>query len=721
VKKVLSICLVIILLIAVVPVEALNFTVNAETVKSGITGECTWNLDGTVLTISGNGAMGDYYIEEPAPWEWDITEVVFEEGVTTVGEWAFADSSLTKVVLSNTITTIKESAFYYSTKLESIDIPDSVTRIEEFAFSDCYSLANITIGCNVTHIGVSAFQFVASRNNQDNWEDGLWYLGNHLIESGSASGVCTIKPGTIAIHDSAFPYCPDIESIIIPDSVKTIGASAFKGCSGLKSIVVDENNPYFSTVDGVLFNKNKTELLYYIPTKTDTSYTIPNDITSIPPSAFANCTYLKNIIIPNSVTSVGEYAFNNCSGLQDMVIPDSVTYLGSGAFNNCSGLKSIYIGKSVTSLNSYDFIGCESLTTIIVDEDNQYYSAANGVLFNKDKTELLYYATGKTDISYTIPDGVTNIAECAFRYCDFFESVTIPNSVISIGSLAFDECEKLKNIVIPSGVKDIKNYAFSDCSELTSVSISDTVVNIEFRVFNGSNNITQIVVDDNNRYYSSVDGILFDKNKTELIYYPSRKKDKSYSVPFGVTSICEAAFDNCKDLESVTIPDSVTSLGYSVFYKSSGLKNVTIGEGITTINPTTFAYCDALESITIPKSVNEIGYSAFSGCYSLKNVFYNGTEEDRAKITISWDNEHLTNASWTYKISDSNENLGSGDINGDSNLNLNDLVTLSQYVASWKNLVVNEAALDVNGDDIVNLEDVNHLARYLAGWDVEIN
>ena len=272
-----------------------------------------------------------------------------------------------------------------------------------------------------------------------------------------------------------------------------------------------------------------------------------------------------------------------------------VTSIGSCAFHGCSSLTSITIPNSVTSIGiAFDW--CKKLTQINVDTANTVYSSVNGVLFSKDKTELIRYPEGKADTSYAIPNGVTSIGYWAFCDCYSLTSITIPDSVTSIGTMAFEDCCSLTSITIPGSVTSIDDNAFYVCRKLN-----------------------QINVDTANTAYSSVNGVLFNKEKTKLIRYPIGKADTSYSIPDGVTSIGDYAFSWCSSLTSITIPD-----------------------GVTIIDRNAFQYCRSLTSITIPDSVTYISAEAFDGCDSLKAAYYLGFSEQWAEVSIEWGNYRLT-------------------------------------------------------------------------------
>lgn len=205
-----------------------------------------------------------------------------------------------------------------------------------------------------------------------------------------------------------------------------------------------------------------------------TSVVIEPGVTSIGSLAFYKCSNLTSITIPSGLTSIGEMAFFNCSALTSVTIPNGVISIGNFAFGSCTGLKSITIPSSVTSIENNIFQDCTGLTNITVDSSNPSFCSESGVLFNKDKTTLIYCPRRKNG-SYTIPDGVTAIGDYAFYYCSGLTSVTIPSSVTSIGESAFQHCTGLTSITIPNSVTSIVNLAFWDCDSLTIVYIPSGV------------------------------------------------------------------------------------------------------------------------------------------------------------------------------------------------------------------------------------------------------
>ena len=359
--------------------------------------------------------------------------------------------------------------------------------------------------------------------------------------------------------------------------------------------------------------------LYYNYKESIKTVEIQNEVTSIGNYAFENCKSLTSIEISSNVTIIGDDAFAYCTNLTSIEIPSSVTSIGSSAFLDCTNLTSIEIPSSVTSVGYYAFSECTSLNSINVDKSNQKYSSEDGILFDKDKKELIRYPTGKKEKEYNIPSSVTRIEWAAFSGCTSLTSIEIPSSVTSIGFAAFGSCTNLTRIEIPSSVTRIGSSAFHSCTSLTRIEIQSSVTSIKIEggafayctsltnieipsgvtsignAFYGCTSLNSINVDKDNQLYSSEDGILFDKVKTKLITYPAGKKEKEYNIPSGVTSIGGWAFYGCTSLTRIEIPSSITSIGGWAF---SG--------------------CTSLTSIEIPSSVTSIGGYAF----------------DRAKLTM---------------------------------------------------------------------------------------
>ena len=410
-----------------------------------------------------------------------------------------------------------------------------------------------------------------------------------------------------SIGYEAFAWCDSLTSVVIPDSVTSIWDDAFYECASLQ--YNEYNNAYY------LGNENNPYLALIKARNTD--------ITSCD-------------VHVNTKIIVGE-AFSSCTSLTSIVIPDSVTSIGNHAFRSCTSLTSVTIGNSVTSIGSYAFSDCASLQ--YNEYNNAYY------LGNENNLYLaLIEAKSEDIISCNIHNNTKIIANNAFDSCDSLTSIDIPDSVTSIGDEAFYDCDSLTSIVIPDSVTVIGNEAFYDCDSLTS-----------------------ITVDENNTAFASIDGNLYNKDKTTLIQYAIGKTATEFTIPDDVTSIGSSAFESCDSLTSIVIPDSVTSIGEDAFAWCDSLTSVTIGNSVTSIGDEAFAWCYSLTSVTIPDSVTSIGSSAFSSCYSLTSVtigngvtsigdyaffdcdsltdvYYSGTEEQWNGISIGSENRKLTSA-----------------------------------------------------------------------------
>ena len=605
-----------------------------------------------------------------------LPSTIYGAPVTKIANSAFSGrKGITSVILPSTVNIIDSSAFSCCGSLASVNIPDSVTSIGYYAFSGCSSLTSVNIPDSVTSIGYNAFNNTKIYNSASNWENGVLYINNALIKAKtSLSGSYSIKKRTKVIASYAFASCTDLTRVTIPDSVISIGGSAFYGCSSLSAILIPAGvnnigsdaftnctvlnainvataNQVYSSIDGVLFNKSKTELIAY-PAGKGTIYSIPSGTTSIGYRAFNYCKGLTDVTIPDSVTSIGDHAFEYCSSLTSVNIPDSVTSIGYCAFKYCSHLASINIPDSVTSIDWNAFEQCTSLKSVTIGNG---FKGKIGDIFQFENTGLknITIGNGVTSIddetfygcssltSITIPNSVTSIGNYAFYGCSSLTSVTIPNSVTSIGSYAFYGCSSLTSVTIPNSVTSIGDYTFYGCSSLTSINIPDSIASIGSYAFRGCSSLTSIkipksvvridssafsssglasiTVDSRNLEYSSVDGVLFNKNKTQLVTHPAGK-GISYSIPNGVTSISSYAFSGCSSLTSITIPNSVTSIGYCAFEDCSSLTSITIPNNVTSIGYCAFEDCSSLTSVTIPNSVTSIGSYAFSGCSSLTSV-----------------------------------------------------------------------------------------------------
>ena len=427
-----------------------------------------------------------------------------------------------------------------------------------------------------------------------------------------------------------------ITSVVIPDSVTNIGASAFLDCSGLTNAVI---------------STNVTELSIEVFGFSGlTSFIFPSGITSIDGGAFDNCLSLTNVVIPNGVQYIGDYAFNDNYSMTSVTIPDSVTNLGDWSFEGCLNITNLIIGNGITSIAPATFAWCPKLTTvsipdsvtnigttyyysafsgcpaltnitygsglginvgnlrfsgspnlafITVSSNNPVLSSRDGVLFDKSQATLLQCPIGKTGI-YTIPNTVTSIWKNAFLNCIQLTDIGVSGDINNIGGTVFTGCSGVTNIIIYEGVSSILSGLFYGCTNLQSFEV-------------GSGNL----------FYCDFDGVLYDKSRNTLVEYPYRGAG-SMTIPTGVKSITTGAFSFCTTLTNITLPDTLANIGTFAFAECYGLTSVTIPNGISDIADSTFNDCINLAIARIPASVTNIGADAFWGCQELSIVIFSG-------------------------------------------------------------------------------------------------
>jgi len=364
-------------------------------------------------------------------------------------------------------------AFADNTTLTSVIIPDSVTKIGNGAFSGCTSLADITIPSSATSLGCDVFYNTAWQDNYPN--DFVIVNGTLLYYKGTAT-VITIPSGVTTINGYAFYGCDTLTSVSIPSSVTSIGANTFEACTSLATINIPSSvssigaDAFYGTAwldnyvgDYVVVNNL---LIYY--KGTSSTVTIPTGVTSIGDMTFFYCDFITSLSIPSSVTSIGGAAFALCSSLQSVNIPSSVTIIGASAFE-----------------------ACDALTAINVDASNTNYSSLNGVLFDKNIITLIQCPGGLAG-SYIVPANVINIGMGAFDGCNLLTGISLPKGLISIGDGAFYYCEKLIDIKIPNSVTSIGESAFSYCSSLLEINIPSSVTKILDGTFESCTAMTKI-------------------------------------------------------------------------------------------------------------------------------------------------------------------------------------------------------------------------------------
>jgi len=535
------------------------------------------------------------------------------------------DVSIPSMINDIPVTNIGSRAFYSCKTLRTITFPDTVLSIGDEAFKDCSSLKTAVFVSTCPSMGTGVFDSAASDftvyyfNSAAGFSSPTWhgYPAINVPPPAVSSGTVTRVEGfpisyqiiasgyTTAYWVSPFPLPAGLEwdsgTGLISGTLNmsgtftmTVGASNPAGYGTGSLTLVIQPQFIHTNSDGY----GQTTITGYagiggavkIPSVIDGMRVI-----SIANRAFESASSLTSVTIPDTVTSIGQYAFNGCSNLTNITIPNSVTSIGDFAFDGCHSLGNVTLPNKITSVGTGAFYSCTSLTGV------------------------------------TISGSVTSIGSYAFENCSSLASVMIPTSVTSIGSDAFSGCASLTSIAVDplnafyfseDGVLYDKGQAtLIQCpgGKVGNCAIPSTVASIGAHAFIGCNSLGSITVDESNSFFSGVDGVLFNKDKTTLIQCPGGRIG-SYAVPSGVASIGSYAFFSCSSLTCVTMPDSVLSTGSYAFENCSNLSNVRLSNNITAIRSYTFASCLKLTSVCIPQSVTAIETYAFVGCTALTSV-----------------------------------------------------------------------------------------------------
>jgi hypothetical protein len=587
--------------LALISMSVLGVGAQAQTVASGTTGGCTWTVSGEgsnlTLRISGSGAMGDYNSSTEVPWAQHVRTLVIEQGVRTIGDYAFGFfTDLTSVSIPASVTAIGEGAFVSCTGLTSITIPNSVVAIGNNAFGYCTGLTSVAIPNSVTAIGEGAFV--------------------------SCTGLTSIAIGSsvATISANAFGYCTSLSSVTIPSSVAVIGEMAFYACSRL------------------------------------TSVDIPNSVTTIGRFAFGFCEGLSSVTIPDSATEIGAGAFYACTGLTSItnhcVVPQDITYnarfggvdLSRLTLHVPTGSVGAYLSAPVwQDFGSVGSIGGEEIVAsgttgqcawVLTGTSGDYTLTISGsgamADYSSSLEETPWHSYREDIKTLVIGQGVSVIGGLAFRYCTGLTSVTVPNSVTTIGYGAFEYCSGLTSVDLGNSVTTIGNIAFHSCTSLTSVIIPNSVTTIGDATFWLCSGLTSVVIGNS---VTTIGASAFDScsgltsitipNSVTVIRSGAFGRCSgltSVVIPNSVTMIDEHVFDSCTSLTSVVIPNSVTTIGYSAFSNCTSLPSIVIPNSVTTSGGGAFSHCTGLPSIVIPNSVTTIGHSAFSNCTSLPSI-----------------------------------------------------------------------------------------------------
>lgn len=518
------------------------------------------------------------------------------------------------LVIDEWFTKIGADAMKGDLRLQELIIPDTVTEIGNTAFCNCKSLKSIRLPRSVIRMGFNVFSSCVSLKS-----------------------VC-FPNGWTSTFDYTFDGCTSLQQVNIPDTMENIGVRTFSSCTSLKHIHIPDN------VERIC--KGAFEGCTSLQ-----SIVLPKQLTKIDDSLFYGCSSLRHVTIPDGVTEICNKAFSGCSSLTEIKFPKELIYIGSEAFSS-SGIRHIIIPSTVECIHVGAFWNCHSLKSIEISGDNPSYTVIDGVLYNKLCTKILAYPSAKKGKTFSIPESVTEIGAGAFLNCNLLEDVIVTRNVIEINRWAFAGCKNLRsivlegdveeieegtfygckslhNVVLPLTLKHIKSRSFKNCASLEEIIIPPSVIafgdyafegcislksiripfkriptrydsrgaekKIDFvRLLSGCYSLQRIDVDENNEFIKSIDGVLYNKTNTELLFYPCGKQDLEYTIPESVKRIGRLGFNNCKYLKRITLPSLIRTCPR-------------------------FEGCMALECVTIT-GATEILNDTFKGCLSLKEL-----------------------------------------------------------------------------------------------------
>lgn len=557
----------------------------------------------------------------------NVNTITIPDSVETLGEEVLSGATMTSVTLSSKLTTIPDRAFNSCPNLREITIPDTVTRIETYAFNSCSSLTTITIPESVEYIGKQAFWSSALTNvtiegsglkeidelafrfceslKSINIPSSIENIGKQAFQhcdvlktSGLETGTNNLK----SIGEEAFSST-SIKSVEIPATCTDLSIDAFKRCSKLQSINVDEENPNYSSEDGILYDKNKETLYVYPAAKTGSSYTTPDGLKTIGAYAFEENQRLRDVTINDGVETIERSAFQG-AGVETVIMPDSVTSIGKLAFYNSKSLSEITLSKNLKEIPDYIFYNCSSLSEV------------------------------------EIPASVKKIGTNILSGCESLEKVTIKSpELTSISSSAFSGTPN--DVEFDVETNAIKNMLVDTCGvstdRITSAgkdpkpSIENfTLDGIYYKVLSDPTDTANGTVQVGSGYSGSFEVTL--EMAKNLVEIPETVTEETTGNTYTVVAIGENAFAPAWNaawedmmssrVKNISIPKTVTTIGKNAFSEANKLEIITFAEGsqLTSIGEHAFDTCSALKSITLPDGFKAIGEAAFADCKALKTV-----------------------------------------------------------------------------------------------------
>ncbi len=644
----------------------------------------TYDPDTGALTIGGTGEMRDYQNSASSvPWgqyRENITSVTIEDGVTSIGKFAFTHCYyFTSIYLPDSVTWVAYAAFNECRGLTSVRfkaeciMKPTGSGSNYATFDGCINLCTVILGgLAVTQTTLQGFSD-KTMIRELILENGVQSVGSNAFSECTNLNSVSIPESVTSIGDNAFFGCFSCASITIPDSVTSIGENAFGGVGNIVYNGSLSGAPWGARwingyVEGnMVFESSEKQVLIACSNEIQGNATIPDGVTIIGSGAFISCSDLTSVTIPSSVTALCDMAFYNCTNLRNVTIPGSITTIGQNVFygcenlgcatiqcgvsalslymfQNCSALASVFIPSSVSSIPASAFSGCQNLQYIYSDATGccvEEYATENSKTFQVCSTTApidggnfgdslswsFYPYTGTLEITGTgaMPDYANKHVTSGTRapwidYRDRIQKITIANGVTRIGTFAFTHCYYFTEIDLPDSVTEVSYAAFNECRGLTTISFNASTCNM---CDQGSASAD----------YPSLDGCI---NLRKLVLRGGDNSSVSTDTFRGISNkstVLEISLDNTsltrngnvyscfENLQTVTIDRcTLTAIYDRAFAGCANLCSVTIPGGVTSIGYSAFSGCSSLVSVTIPSSVTRIWISAFSGCSSLVSV-----------------------------------------------------------------------------------------------------
>ncbi len=628
------------------PAPAASSSLYRYTVKANGTAEITGVTDTGITTADIPAELDGYRVTsigEEAFYDLiNLETVSIPEGVTRIGSKAFYGCrALKSVTIPEGVTAIDGCAFFYCLQLQSVTLPETLKTLSDRAFDYCPNLESVNIPDSLISMGEAVFRGDKNVRLSISPDHPVFSFENNtlinkntktlLLYHDDEAADYVVPQGITRIASCAFSD-RNLTSVTIPDSVAWIGQCAFSDCQNLREIV------------------------------------LPDTVTSIGGQAFFSCMRLKTANIPDSVTEIGDAVFSNCWSLDSiqispdhpllemngpllidkvrrriiscfgtaagsLVIPDGITMIDTQAFCGCSLLTEVIIPDSVTDIRRPAFNGCSESLVIKASAGS---AAQEHCEEYNIKFEAISPAEEETVPEETPAENSEKIGTWTWKYTvkddgtaeitgvtEGLKTAEIPAElggykVTSIGDHVFEPCKKTQKAVLPEGIESLSNYAFSACSALQSVNIPASLLSIGAETFNHTA-LETVEISPDHPVFAIENNALVNKQEKTLVRVLDRRNKGAYAIEPGIRAIGRGALESCA-FSSVTIPDSVESIGMFAFENCVNLTDITIPDGVKSIEPQAFISCVSLQSVVIPDSVTEIEQAVFAGCDILTSV-----------------------------------------------------------------------------------------------------